>query len=202
MESDGDQRQALLKRHGVYYLQSPEAVHAILNVERYAKRWPLIPSEELHASSVQHPSNSDWRWLLHSRRVPVLPHEDSAAAGASQPVDPHPPCAGIGDKETHMFACWPCLVDIASRKPVMPLNACINDNWIGRERIHVRDASMATKMLASLGRCCWKQVRLGRRGDPAVQEKALVGNTIFSPSPRATCLRCSCRLRKMLSLTT
>ena len=38
-------------------------------------------------------------------------------------------------------------------------------------------------MLASLGRCCWKQVRLGRRGDPAVQEKALVGNTIFFAQP-------------------
>ena len=26
-------------------------------LERYAKRWPMIPSTELHASSVQHPSH-------------------------------------------------------------------------------------------------------------------------------------------------
>ena len=67
----------------------------------------------------------------------------------------------------------------------MPINACANDNWIGRERLHVRSASWATKMLASLGRCCWKQVRLGRHSDPAVQEKALTGNTIFFAQPTA-----------------
>ena len=61
----------------------------------------------------------------------------------------------------------------------MPIDACANDNWIGRERVHVREASLGTKMLASLGRCCWKQVRLGRHGDPSIQEKALTGNTIF-----------------------
>ena len=67
----------------------------------------------------------------------------------------------------------------------MPINACANDNWIGRERLHVREASLATKMLASLGRCCWEQVRLGRHSDPAVQEKALTGNTIFFAQPTA-----------------
>ncbi len=67
----------------------------------------------------------------------------------------------------------------------MPLNACAKDNWIGRERPHVRDASKATKMLASLGRVCMKQVRLGRRGDPAAQERALAGNTILFAQPTA-----------------
>jgi hypothetical protein len=157
-----------LTKHGdVYYLQSPELVHALLDVERYAKRWPLIPPEELHASSVQHPNNVQWRWLLHSRRVPVK------SSGASLPgTDTRPPCAGIGDEFGIVFCCWDCLVDIAARKPKMPLNACANDNWIGRERRHVREASQATKMLASLGRCCWKQLRLGRRGDPAAQDKS------------------------------
>ena len=32
----------LLQHRGVYYLQSPQAVHQILDVERYSKRWPLI----------------------------------------------------------------------------------------------------------------------------------------------------------------
>jgi len=40
----------------------------------------------------------------------------------------------------------------------MPINACANDNWIGRERAH---------------------------RDPAVQEKALTGNTIFFAQPTA-----------------
>ena len=76
-------------------------------------------------------------------------------------------------------------MDLAGKQPKMPINACVNDNWIGRERSHVRVASQATKMLASLGRCCWKQIRLGRAGDPAVQEKAFAGNTIFFAQPTA-----------------
>ena len=163
-------------------LASPEAVHALLAVERYAERWPLIPVAELHASSVQHPLHPDWRWLLHVKRVPVQP---DAGDGAPQPTDQRPRCAGVGDENGIVWTCWDCLVDIAGAKPKMPINACANDNWVGRERVHVREASLATKMLASLGRCCWKQVRLGRRGDPAVQEKALTGNTIFFAQPTA-----------------
>jgi hypothetical protein len=176
-EQYGASQPALVKRGDVYFIQSPDLVQDLLDVERYAKRWPLIPLEELHASSIQHPSNSQWRWLLHVRCVPI--------AGASQPPDARPPCAGIGDEDGIVFACWDCLSDLAATKPKMPLNACANDNWVGRERTYVREASQATKMLASLGRCCWKQVRLGRRGDPAVQEKALTGNTIFFAQPTA-----------------
>ena len=66
----------------------------------------------------------------------------------------------------------------------MPLDALTNDNWIGRERAHVRSASKATKMLASLGRCSWKQVRLGR-GTPGVQQEGITGNTILFAQPTA-----------------
>jgi hypothetical protein len=54
----GAPQPALLKHGHVYYLQPPELVNELLDVERYAKRWPLIPQEELHASSVQHPANA------------------------------------------------------------------------------------------------------------------------------------------------
>ena len=64
----------------------------------------------------------------------------------------------------------------------MPLNALVNDNWIGREPVNVRGASKATKMLASLGRCCWKQVRLGK-GAPDAQQKGIAGNTILFAQP-------------------
>ena len=40
-------------------------------------------------------------------------------------------------------------MDIVAKKPKMPVNACANDNWIGRERVHVREASTATKGLAA-----------------------------------------------------
>ena len=66
----------------------------------------------------------------------------------------------------------------------MPLNALANDNWLGREKMHVREASTATKKLASLGRCCWQQVRLGK-GEPFMRQSAIVGNTIFFAQPTA-----------------
>jgi hypothetical protein len=66
----------------------------------------------------------------------------------------------------------------------MPVHGLTNDNWIGRERPMLREASKGTKMLASLGRCCWKQVRLGR-GEPDVQQKGITGNTIFFAQPTA-----------------
>ena len=40
-------------------------------------------------------------------------------------------------------------------------------------------------MLASLGRCCWKQVRLGRASEETQQQKGLIGNTIFFAQPTA-----------------
>ena len=49
---------SLVRRNGVYYIQSPEKVQAFMKVERYRARWPLIPEEHLHASSVQHPRYS------------------------------------------------------------------------------------------------------------------------------------------------
>ena len=39
-------------------------------------------------------------------------------------------------------------------------------------------------MLASIGRCCWRQVRLGK-GAPDVQQKGITGNTILFAQPTA-----------------
>ena len=67
------------------------------------------------------------------------------------------------------------------------------DNWIGREKFLVRNASRATHWLSSLGRFCWKQVRLGRgpsssgAAQPAgdVRQTGVSGNTIFFAQPTA-----------------
>ena len=74
---------SLVKHNGVYYMQSPEKAQVFLNVDRYHERWPLIPTEHLHASSVQHPHHPEWRWLLHTRRVPVMPDADVSQLPAS-----------------------------------------------------------------------------------------------------------------------
>ena len=90
---------------------------------------------------------------MHVKRVPVKPDADGRPCGAAQLADERPRCAAIGDENGIVWTCWDCLVDVAARNPKLPINACANDNWIGRERLHVREASLATKMLASLGRC-------------------------------------------------
>ena len=133
----------LMKHKMVYYLRNPEAVNRLLNVERYAARWPLIPVAELHASSIQHPLHPEWRWLLHSRRVPVQAIASDEDSSVAQPADDRPRCAGIGDENCHVWSCWDCLMDVAAQNPKMPVNACANDNWIGRERVNVREASTA-----------------------------------------------------------
>ena len=103
---------SMVKRDGVYYIQSPAKVQDFMNVQRYKERWPLIPAEHLHASSVQHPQHPEWRWLLHTRRVPVLEDTDVSQLGATAAVGPvesaveMPPCAGTGDPTGLVWACW------------------------------------------------------------------------------------------------
>ena len=166
-------------------MQNPKRVQELLSVERYQERWPLIPQGELHASSVQHPDNPSWRWLLHSRRVSVL-------QPAAEDPD-RPPCKGIGDAAMPVWSCRECQQDLCGPHPKLPLNACVNDNWIGRQKLLVRNASLATHWLSSLGRFCWKQVRLGRgpsssgSAQPAedVRQTGVSGNTIFFAQPTA-----------------
>ena len=105
------QKRPVVWSDGVAYLQNPKRVQELRSVERYHERWPLIPREELHASSIQHPDNPSWRWLLHSRRVPVLPNSgapqppaEAQHSSALQPSD-RPPCAGIGDASMPVWSC-------------------------------------------------------------------------------------------------
>lgn len=89
-------------------MQSPSLVHKFLDVDRYNQRWPLIPPEELHASSVQHPERPEWRWLQHSRRVPVEapadPRVDSGSCGATPTADDRPSCALVRDADASGLA--------------------------------------------------------------------------------------------------
>ena len=69
---------------------------------------------------------------------------------------------------------------------------------LGRERRHVCEASQATEMLASLGSCCWKQLRLRQTGNPALQKNRRSQGTRSSlRSRRQTCLLWSCRRLRM-----
>ena len=72
-ESPGTEqrRGRLLKDETGYYVIDAHAINELLDVNKYIEAWPQIPTEELHASSVQHPSHPEYRWLLNTRRVPV-----------------------------------------------------------------------------------------------------------------------------------
>ena len=119
-ETRGRARRLLCFR-GEFYLREPGKVAALLSTERYSKRWPLIPEAELHASSVQHPDEKSWLYLLHTRRVPVLQQE-----GVTEPLIGAPKCAGIGDPQRASWVCWDCLVDLSSDRPRMPVYARYN----------------------------------------------------------------------------
>ena len=131
---------------GAFCLGPKEKIDAILNVQRYIEQWPLIPVAELHASSVQHPDDFAMRWLLHSRRVPCAPH-----SGVSQPadIDALPRSAGVGDKHATVWCCRLCVDNLCRHNPKMPPLALANSNFGGRHPPLFREATIASRMLAS-----------------------------------------------------
>ena len=133
-EEDGGQASASTSQHsaprtllvaddGKFCLGPKEKVHPILDVQRYVARWPLIPTAELHASSVQHPDDIHMRWLLHTRRVKCT---------AEPTPDSLPRCAGVGDRTATVWCCKLCIQNLCTQKPKMPPLALSNDFWLGR----------------------------------------------------------------------
>ena len=58
---------------GLLCVGDAEAANKLLSTQLYMQRMPLIPEEELLASSRRHPLHPAMTWLLHTRRVPTLP---------------------------------------------------------------------------------------------------------------------------------
>ena len=114
----------LVEDDGIFCLGPKEKINAILDVQRYVTQWPLVPADELHASSVQHPDDVNMRWLLHSRRVACTPSESSSAS--------LPRSAGIGVKSTAVWCCRPCVEHLCTEKPRMPPLALANAFFLGR----------------------------------------------------------------------
>ena len=172
----------LRDQNGYCYFGDAKLIHALLDVMNYIPVVPLAPPEELHASSVQHPRFPTMRWLLHTRRVPVLQSTDSAADGAD---DARPRCAGVGREDVPCWLCHHCASHLCSQNPRMPPQALANWNWGGREHPKYQTLSVATKSLLGLGKLVSRMILLKPTGDAEDSEKALVGNTILvaQPSP-------------------
>ena len=122
-----------LRKNGILCTGPAATINELLSVYNYIRDWNLIPGEELHASSVQHPDYENMRWLLHTRRVPksdsvpddaATPRvEDNTveATNARENVNaPLPRCVGVGDKGSFVWACSECANALCRPNPVMP----------------------------------------------------------------------------------
>ena len=156
-------------------------VNELLSAEVYSRRWPRIPKHELWASSVQHPYEAGWRWLLHTRRIGDIARDSEGLAPTVR-------------------VCYDCGSALSAEDPSkvhMPKYALANDNWIGRmpfdftpggELLH----DMEVKSLAR-GRMCVQKViaepeRSGPRSD---RQGGLKGNSIAFPQAKVELRRSS-----------
>ena len=131
---------------------------------RYHEAFPQIPLEELHASSVQHPQFLHYRWLLHTKRVPVLPRDnaDEQRQSASEVAqEQRPPSnaasertreahvtAGVGDPDSSCWLCQDCRNSLCHDNDIrMPGPALASNMWGGREHPLYQGLSDAMRML-------------------------------------------------------
>ena len=64
----------------------------LLATKRYCELFPLIPPEHLYGSSALHPADERMSWLLHTKRVHILPNSRKAPqSSAEQPADQSSP---------------------------------------------------------------------------------------------------------------
>jgi len=168
-------RGKLLKDEDGFYVIDAHAINELLDVNKYIEAWPQIPKEELHASSVQHPSYPEYRWLLNTRRVSVQASSSDAAATEQE----LPKCAGVGIKEKPVWLCKSCMTALCRSEPTMPFFALANWNWGGRLHPLYYNLSIATKALLGLATIIYRLVVLRHSDHEEDQEKGFVGNTIL-----------------------
>ena len=149
-----------------YYVIDAHAINELLDVGKYIEAWPLIPIEELHASSVQHPSFPQYRWLLNTRRVRTHTADEATAADASRP-----PCAGVGTKEEPVWICKSCMQCLCRPEPIMPRFALANWNWGGRLHPQYKDLNVITKSLLGLATMVCRLIVLQHSEHAEDQEK-------------------------------
>ena len=110
----------LLRDEEGYYVANAHRINELLDVKKYSEAWPRIPQEELHASSVQHPKYPEYRWLLNTRRVPVMATQYDACDSEL------PKCAGVGIEDEVVWLCKICTRALCTAVPSMPFFALAN----------------------------------------------------------------------------
>ena len=127
-------------------MKNRTAVASLLSIERYAERWPLIPRDELEASSVSLVVD-DWQMgsqkvLMHKRRL-------------SQ-------AHLTGNESTSV--CSDCFEAFSPSKPWLCKYCLANDMWLGRWAPLFRNANVSHQMLLALARIVTTKIGLRPEG--------------------------------------
>ena len=168
-----------------------DLIDKLLNTKHYTKKFPFIPQEHLYASSVLHPEDEGMSWLLHTRRVGLVPDSRRApsacaeqpatlaSSSAAQPAVQHR-CAGVGDVDAVAHICYDCATCLCVEDKFikMPRFALANAMWLGRQHPLMQNASLGLQLLLGLGRPCFRKLLLGagRRED---KESGTSGNHVL-----------------------
>ena len=154
-------------------------VDKLLSARRYCERWPQIPEQEVFASGVRHPIFPEMIWLLHSRRIRLLPPDCDQDAAS-------PVCAGTADPDATCLLCKECLLDLTAAKPRMPKFALANDFFLGRQHPAYRNLSDGMRWMLSLGRPVWRKVYLGSAAQETdEQQVGCASNCLLVAQPTA-----------------
>ena len=180
IHADGLGSMQLLVHEGALCFGNRHIVDKYLATSGYAALMPLIPQEELYASSVVHPADASMQWLLNTQRVPLH------AAGAAQPASRHP-CAGVGNPDATSWICLECAVCLCVDDKVikMPKLALANLMWLGRHHPLLQTASLGTRMLLGGGRACYRKLFLGK-GSKEELQSGLAGNHVLVSQEKPT----------------
>ena len=89
------------------------------------------------------------RWLLHTKRVPVLESTDCTSEVTN---NVRPSCTGIGDTEKPAWICHHCASHLCTSQPRMPPQALANWNWGGSRASHVLKSINGHSEFARIGK--------------------------------------------------
>jgi len=134
-------------------------------------------------------------WLLHTKRVAMLPNSRRAppssaqsSASAAQLASQHK-CAGVGDIDAVAHICYECATCLCVEDKLikMPRFALSNAMWLGRQHTLLQNASLGLRLLLGLGRPCLRKLLLGA-GRREERQSGTTGNHVLvsqgSPSIR------------------
>ena len=155
-------------------MKKPHKVAALLSPDEYHAAWPLIPLEELRASSV------------------ALPHTDEDGVATTSLVLARKrriPIGALSGEET-VNVCTDCFESFKGAAPCLSKYCLANWLWLGRHPPLLREATLGHQLLLALGRTVSTKVYCSSKGtDEAVrQEKMTWTQTFLQQGMRGTAI--------------